>query len=75
MRVFTHPQNSRACQAYLGPPYLYVTFHGGSHKGIRGDVNSVYKYSRDGYLLGEVCMDMFIDMVQTRAWIGAWTCA
>lgn len=45
---------TRAADAYLGPPYLYVTFHGGKHQGIHGDVNSIYKYSRDGYLLGEV---------------------
>jgi hypothetical protein len=46
-----------AVRAYLGPPYLYVTFHGGSHQGVHGDINSIYKYSRDGYLLGEVLVN------------------
>lgn len=33
-----------------GPPYLYVTFHGGKSKSIR----NVCKYSRNGCSLGPV---------------------
>lgn len=36
--------------ACLGPPYLYLTMHGGEGD---GDVNQVYIYSRDGCPLGE----------------------
>ncbi|EWM27244.1 Six-bladed beta-propeller TolB-like protein [Nannochloropsis gaditana] len=36
--------------ANLGPPYLYVTMHGGEDKGA---VNQVYIYSRAGHALGE----------------------
>jgi len=36
--------------ACLGPPYLYLTMHGGEDK---GEVNQVYIYSRDGCALGE----------------------
>jgi len=35
----------------LPPPFLYVTFHGGSGK---HDVNNIKRYSRDGCDLGYV---------------------
>lgn len=34
----------------LGPPYLLVTFHGGTGK---QDVNQIFAYSRDGCTLNE----------------------
>ena len=37
-------------KACLGPPYLYVTFHGGQDD---QDINTIYMYSRDGCHLGE----------------------
>lgn len=40
----TPPYDSR------GPPYLYITYHGGSE---RGDINNIRIFSRDGCYLGE----------------------
>jgi hypothetical protein len=36
------------------PPYMYVTFHGGSDD---DDINQIYKYSRDGCLLSDAVLE------------------
>lgn len=38
-----------ASAACMGPPYLYLTLHGGQDK---GDINNIQIYSRDGCYLG-----------------------
>lgn len=40
----------RAAGACMGPPYLYLTLHGGQDK---GDINNIQIWSRDGCYLGE----------------------
>jgi len=41
------------------PPFLYVTFHGGSDD---GDINQIYKYSRDGCLLSDAVLESTSDI-------------
>lgn len=41
------------------PPFLYVTYHGGSDD---GDINQIYKYSRDGCLLSDTVLESTSDI-------------
>ena len=43
-----------ATSCKMDPPYLLVTFHGGEGE---GDVDNVYKYTRDGCLLSDAHLD------------------
>ena len=38
-----------SASACMGPPYLYLTLHGGQDK---GDINNIQIFSRDGCYLG-----------------------
>ena len=56
---------SLTTNACLGPPYLYVTFHGGQD---RNDINTIFVYSRDGCHLGEA-LNTDDDLLELRGMV------
>lgn len=43
-------------QACEGPPYLYLTFHGGDNK---DQINNIHVFTRDGCFLGKALVSLF----------------